>query len=618
MNDRQRNPAEPVNEEHGEDDAVIGVAFRWSLIVFGVVGAIASAFFFLQNLDGPAAEEKKTEVVEAQRREYAKVELPSLPMTDVTETSGLRFVHFNGKEGERLLPETMGGGGGFFDFDNDGDQDILLVNGDNWPWAVQRTEISSSLALFENDGTGKFLERTDDVGLSHLFYGMGCAFGDYDGDGWTDVFVTAVGSNYLFKNNKGVFTDVTDELGVAGGDSDWSCPAMFFDFDRDGRLDLLVGDYVEWSKEIDFQQNFTLVGLGRAYGQPAAFGGTFLHLYRNTGSGFEDVSESSGVQIRNPATNVPVAKSLAFSLLDANRDGWLDFIVANDTVQNFLFINNKDGTFDEQGTRAGLAYDNQGKATGAMGTDCGFYRNDDKLAIAVGNFANEPSSFFVMRGERLQFFDAAVATGLGPQTRLELTFGMFFADLDLDGRQDMVCTNGHLEEEISKVQPNQRYEQPAQIFWNAVGTGGTDWIPLDAAHVGEAFLEPIVGRGSAFADIDADGDLDLLVIVNGQPAKLFRNDQATGNHWLRLKLTAADGSQAIGATIRVYAEDQVMQRTITPTRSYLSQSELIATFGLGKSESIERCEIEWPNGQTQQIEIADVDTVIEVTQSLID
>jgi enediyne biosynthesis protein E4 len=610
------NEVDSGDEQDQQNDAVIGRALWASLGVLACVGLLIGAGIWAYVLTRPKPVEVVTTVAQATKREAVKVTLPKIPLVNIAEQAGIDFEHFTGKEGQRLLPETMGGGGGFLDYDNDGDQDILLVNGAPWSWAREVPEKMPTMHVYQNDGTGKFKDVTNDVGLAQTFYGMAPAFGDFDNDGWVDVYITAVGKNHLYRNKDGVFEDVTEAMGVGGNEEDWNCPALWFDYDRDGKLDLLVGKYVQWSREIDLKQGFTTTGVGRAYGQPTNFAGTFLQLFHNNGDRFEDVSEKSGVMIRNASTGVPSSKTLGLAMADPNHDGWPDVMVANDTVQNYLLINKQDGTFVDIGVQSGVALDRFGNATGAMGVDCAYYRNDDNLAIAVGNFANEPSSFYVSRGRTSQFFDAATATGFGPQTLLRLTFGMMFADMDLDGRQDLICTNGHLEEEIAKIQPTQQYEQSAQLFWNAGPKTPTELIELTEAEVGKEFLKPMVGRGSAFSDVDGDGDLDLLLLANGGKARLFRNDQATGNHWLRVKLTGKkDNRDAIGAEVTIRLGTQVLRRTVTPCRSYLSQSELPVTFGLGTADNVSEVEIKWQDGSIQKVPVTKVDQVLTVAQT---
>jgi hypothetical protein len=617
MTNRKNDRIEDPNDLP-QDDYVISVALRRSLAVIGMLAAVALVAWGVYSAGKPKPVEVVTQVQAPEIREVEKSVLPTIPLADITTQVGIDFRHHTGKEGERLLPETMGGGGGFFDFDNDGDQDILLINGSDWAWSSKVTSPKPTMKLYRNDDKGtKFVDVTKDVGLDQVFYGMGPAFGDFDGDGWVDLFVTAIGGNHLYRNEQGKFVDVTSQFRVGGGgENRWSCPAMWFDFDRDNDLDLLVGDYVVWSRELDLRNNFTLTGVGRAYGQPTNFGGSFLTLYRNDGKEFSDVSESANLQIRNAATQVPSGKSLALAPVDVNRDGWMDVMVANDTVANFLLLNQKDGTFKDIGVTAGVAFDRRGIATGAMGIDCGFLRNDDNMAIAIGNFANEPCSLYVSRGAKPQFFDSAALTGFGPQTLLRLTFGIFFADMDLDGRLDIVCSNGHLEEEISKVQPTEQYEQPPQVFWNAGTKAATELVELGRDQVGDAFLKPMVGRGACYADIDLDGDLDILLISNGGPPRLLRNEQSLGNHWLQVKLVGKSPNRdAIGAEVRVPLGDSLLRRQVAPTRSYLSQCELPVTFGLGKESKISKLEIVWPDGTLQTIDNPPIDQKMTIEQS---
>jgi hypothetical protein len=418
-----------------------------------------------------------------------------------------------------------------------------------------------------------------------------------------------VGKNVLFKNNEGKFTDVSESSGIAAEEAAWSSGAVWFDYDNDGKLDLFVCHYVLWSRELDLSLGFSLTGLGRAFGQPTSFTGTQSLLYHNEGEGkFKEVSKEMGIQVANPDTQVPVGKGLGVAAVDVNRDGWMDIVVANDTVQNFLFMNRDGKSFQESGIPMGVAFDRAGNSTGAMGLDCGFLRNDDSLAIAIGNFANEPSSLYISRGPDQPFFDAAMASGLGPQSRLSLTFGMFFADLDLDGRQDIVCSNGHLEEEINKVQSTQEYAQAPQYFWNAGSAGSSELVALKASEVGEAALKKMVGRAAAYGDLDGDGDVDIILVGNGGPARILRNDQQLNNNWLRLKLEGSGRSNrdAAGALVTVKAGGVTHRRCVTATRSYLSQSELAITFGLGKTSKVDEVTINWPDGQSETLSALEI------------
>jgi hypothetical protein len=473
------------------------------------------------------------------------------------------------------------------------------------------------MALYRNDGRGNFTDVTAGSGLDVPIYGMGMAIGDYDNDGLSDVFITAVRGNRLFRNEgAGKFRDVTATAGTGGAPDGWSTSAAFIDYNNDGRLDLFVCNYIQWSPEIDREVGYTLVGVGRAYGPPMNFQGAFPALYRNDGDGrFTDVSAESGIQVKNPATGVPVAKSLGVAPVDLDSDGWIDIVVANDTVQNFVFRNKGDGTFEERGALAGVAFDSYGNTRGAMGIDSARYRNDGALGIAIGNFSNEMTALYVSQPQAMSFADEAISEGVGPTSRLPLKFGMLFFDYDLDGWQDLLSTNGHLEEEISQVQASQKYRQPAQLFWNGWGAPRQAFVPVGPEHAGADLFKPIVGRGSAVADIDGDGDLDVVFTQVGGPPLLLRNDQETGHRWLRVQLIGQKANRdAIGAVVKLRIGDSTRQQQVMPARSYLSHSELPVTFGLGASEQVDAVEIRWPGGGSQTIEKPKLNTLLKVEQ----
>ena len=407
---------------------------------------------------------------------------------------------------------------------------------------------------------------------------------------------------------------------MAGADDAWSTGCTWLDYNRDGKLDLFVCNYVKWSRELDVSQGFTLTGNERAYGPPLSFEGTLCYLYRNDGEGkFTDVSEAAGIHVYNsqqPEKKIPAGKSLGVVPFDLDGDGWQDIVVANDTVQNFAFHNQKDGTFHEIGSQAGIAFGSDGSARGAMGIDIARPRNSPAVAVVIGNFANEPTSFFVSQGAgQLLFEDQSVSNGLGPQTRLELKFGVFFFDYDLDGRLDVLAANGHLEEEINKVVPSQHYKQPPQLFWNAGPEEATEFVKVPKDKVGEQFSNPIVGRSAAYADFDGDGDLDVVITQVGGPAHLFRNDQALGHHWLRVKLKGrGTNPEAQGAIVRLHTGGVVQERVVSPTHGYLSQSELTVTFGLGNSPEIDKLEILWPGGAKQELAAPKADQLLHISQ----
>ncbi len=599
-----------------ENDAVIGSAFRASLIALMLLGLPIIGLLVYLNLQQKEEEEVVVDVINPDVRS-AQQEVPKLTLTDVSALSGIDFQHESGRYGDKLLPETMGSGIAVLDYNGDGNQDLLCVNSSHWPWdTTEAAKQPSPCKLFAGDGKFGFKDVSAAAGLDFTTYGMGVAIGDYDNDGDADLFLSAVGANRLLRNDDGKYVDVTAQAGVAGTDDAWSTSCGFADYDNDGRLDLFVCNYVDWSKDKDLKQKFTLDGETRAYGPPKAFAGSFSFLYHNDGDGkFTDVSASAGIQVRNEDTDVPLGKAMGVAPVDFNHDGWLDFVVANDTVRNFLFQNNQDGTFTENGRPKGLAYDRNGSARGAMGIDTSTFRPNGTLAIGIGNFANEQSALYMASAKRPQFIDGAVATGLGPPTRQGLTFGFLFVDIDLDGRPDVVGSNGHLEEEIAKTQRTQQYAQSPQLFWNAGTDASSELVELGEDQVGKSFFAPVVGRGSAFGDFDNDGDQDLVISVSNGSPRLFRNDQAVGNHFVRVQLqgTAAN-RDAIGAKATLQIGATQLTKQLMPTRSYLSQSERVITFGVGQATGAGELTIQWPGGQESKHVVDSVDTTIKIVQ----
>ncbi|MGD8978128.1 MAG: CRTAC1 family protein, partial [Gammaproteobacteria bacterium] len=597
-----------------QDDAIIGIALRRSLLFIGVVATIGLTVFWWRGQSPDPAPVEARALTGPVAGSPAPT-LPQIPFTDITAAAGIDFRHDNGAAGERLLPETMGGGVAFFELDGDGRPDLLFVNSTAWPWSRESAGATTA-ALYRNLGDGRFEDLTAGSGVDVPFYGMGVATGDYDGDGRTDLFLTAVGHNRLLRNVDGRrFEDVTAAAGVAGDADSWSTSAAFFDYDRDGDLDLFVVNYVQWSRDLDFEVDYRLAGIGRAYGPPTNFPGSDPYLYRNDGDGsFTEVGARSGVQVHNPATGAPMGKGLAVLAEDLDLDGWTDLVVANDTVQNFLF-RNLGGRFQEQGTLAGLAFDNAGSATGAMGIDGGRYGDAGEYAVAIGNFANEMSSFYVDADRSMLFNDEAIVTGIGPASRSALTFGLFFFDADLDGRLDLLQSNGHVEDEINLVQPSQQHAQPAQLFWNCGGGCPRQFVPLPAAATGD-LARPMVGRGASYADIDGDGDQDVVLTQIGGPPRLLRNDQDSDHHWLRVRLLGQPTNpHAISARVRLEAGGSTQERQVSAARSYLSQTELTLTFGLGEAGMVDRLEIVWPDGERQVLEDIIADQELEVSRA---
>ncbi len=594
-------------------ESLIRRAFGWSLA--GILVLLGAGVLIYQGMrPGEAPEVIREAAVRLPETGTPLMEPvpPAVRFTDITRQAGIDFVHVNGAYGERLMPETIGSGAAFIDYDNDGDQDLFLVNSDYWaghapPGARPRQ------ALYRNDGQGRFHDVTGESGLGVTSYGMGVAVGDYDNDGWTDLYLTSVGRNRLFHNRQGRFEEVTDSAGVAGGDREWSSSAAFIDYDNDGDLDLFVGNYVRWSREIDLEIDFRLTGLGRAYGAPDHFVGTHSRLYRNEGHGrFTDVSGPAGIQVSDPVSGLPVGKALGVAPADYDRDGWIDLFVANDTTRNFLFHNLGNGRFEEIGMFEGVAFDRDGKATSGMGIDTGWYRNDTDLAVMVGNFANEMSALYVTAGGETPFADEALLEGLGPPSRLALTFAVLFLDYDLDGRSDLLQANGHLEHEINRVQPGQHYAQPPQLLWNC-GEACRQRFLL-ARETGDLGT-PLVGRSAVTADIDGDGDLDILITQNGRRPALYRNDQALGHHWLRLRLEGRSANRsAIGALVELTAGGVTQRRQLVPARGFLGQVELPLTFGLGTADRVDELLIHWPGGGRQRVPVAAVDRLLTVRQ----
>jgi hypothetical protein len=588
--------------EHGAGGGLI----RWSILALVVLVFVVGEVFSCGRKPGTVAPATGPK---------SAAQPPQVTFTDVTAAAGITFVHNNGAYGEKLLPETMGGGVAFFDYDGDALADLLFVNSTYWPGQTPAGKSPTTSALYHNEGGGKFRDVTAGSGLDVPLYGMAVACGDYDNDGRVDVLIATVGGCKLFRNEGGgKFHDVTAAAGVGGAASDWATSAAFVDYDNDGDLDLFVCNYIRWSPQMNREVGYSMPGIGPAYGPPTSFVGAFCALYRNEGGGrFADVSEKAGVRVAS-AAGVPVGKSLAVSPVDLDGDGYVDLVVANDTAQNFVFHNQKDGTFKEIGVTSGVAFDSFGNTRGAMGIDAARFRNDSAIGIGIGNFANEMTALYVSSAvDPLLFNDEASTRGIGMPSQPLLKFGLFFFDYDLDGWQDVLTVNGHLEEQIGKVQAGQAYRQPAQLFWNR----GGEFLPVEKSHAGADLFKPIVGRGSAYADIDNDGDLDVVLTQVAGPPVLLRNDQKLGHHWVRVKLAGSDAAMVnrdgIGAVVKVVAGGVTQYRMVVAAKSYLSQSELPATFGIGKADKVDLVEVTWPGGKVQKVESVGVDRVIAVT-----
>ena len=517
---------------------------------------------------------------------------------DVTAQAGIHFSHNNGAFGKKWLPETMGPGTAFIDYDNDGYPDILLVNGEDWPG---HAKAASTLKLYHNNHDGTFTDVTHKAGLAVSMFGMGVAVGDFDNDGYDDLFITAVGQSHLFHNNgNGTFTDVTKTAGM-WGPSEFSTSAAWVDYDRDGKLDLVVANYVQWSQQGDLY--CSLDGAHKSYCTPESYKGTSLRVWHNLGGGkFEDATQKSGL-------GDPTSKSLGIAVLDVNGDGWPDLLVANDTQPNKLYLNKQNGTFEEKAVSAGVAFSEDGVARAGMGVDAADYDRSGHPSLIITNFANQMLSLYHNEGNGL-FVDEAPSSEVGRNTIVTLGFGCFFFDYDNDGWPDIFVADGHIENEIERVQKRVSYAEPPHLFRNL---GGGKFQEV-TQQVGAAFASPKVARGAAYGDFNNDGALDILITTNGGRAWLFENEGGT-NHSLRLKLQGTKSNRdGIGAVVRVQSGKDKQWQMLRSGSSYLSQSELVLTFGLGSQTRVDAIEVQWPSGQVDKLPGVTADQTVTVQE----
>ncbi|MGH9368689.1 MAG: CRTAC1 family protein [Thermoanaerobaculia bacterium] len=515
---------------------------------------------------------------------------PSIRFEEKAAAMGIDFAHVTGARGDKWMPETMGGGVAVLDWDGDARPDLLFVSGAYWAGDPRQKTQESSLALYHNEGNGpdglpRFRDATREAGLERVFYGMGASVADYDNDGRDDVYVTALGRNYLFRNRGGRFEEVAAKAGLA--DSGWGTSSAWLDCDRDGNLDLFVCRYVDWTPAKDLF--CTLDGKTKSYCTPERYPGTPSHLYRNLGNGrFENVTKKTGVENANQ-------KALGVAPYDYDGDGWTDFLVANDTAPNNLYRNRGDGTFEDVGVEAGVAVDEAGRSRGAMGVAWGDTKNGRGATLAIGNFSNELKSLYWTDAGEV-FLDESPKSGVGPSSLLALTFGLFFFDADLDGRVDLLLANGHVEPTVQQVQKDVTYEQAPILYWNA----GDDRFL--AAQAGDLDA-PLVARGASYADLDGDGDLDVVLVASGGPARVYLNRTDRPDRSVRLHLTGSGKSNrdAVGARVTASIGKQTLTEEVAGGQSYLSAPEKTLTFGLGEAARIDRLEIRWPDGRTQTL-----------------
>ena len=519
---------------------------------------------------------------------------------DITERSGLRFTHNNGAFGSKYMPETFGSGVIWLDIDGDSHQDLLLVNSTSWN---ERAEPATPAALYRNRGDGTFVDVTRGSGLETPLYGIGGTAADFDNDGAIDLYLTALGSNRLFKGRgDGTFVDVTSDAGV--GDPGFSTSAAWLDYDRDGHLDLFVANYVEWSQETDLF--CSLVGDTKSYCTPESYQGQSPTLYRNRGDHtFEDVTAAAGLRI-------PSSKGLGVAMLDVDGDSWLDLFVANDTQPNQLFRNRGDGTFEDIGVLAGVAFSETGVARAGMGVDAADYDASGRPSVVIGNFATEMLGLYHNEGGGL-FIDEAPRSEIGRATLSTLTFGCFFFDVDLDGWPDIFAANGHVADDVERVQTRVTYAQRPQLFRN-LGTGRFEEVEPDD---GDALLTPVIGRGAGYADADGDGDLDVVITANGGQARLLENITEHENNLIRIRAVGVMSNRdGIGARVEVTAGDQMHWQLVKTGSSYASQSELPLTFGLGPSTSVSSIRVVWPSGQVDSITDVEANQAITLEEGI--
>jgi hypothetical protein len=522
----------------------------------------------------------------------------TIQFRDITAQAGIHFTHNNAAFGKKWLPETLGAGAAFIDYDNDGYPDILLVNGEDWPG---HAKTRSTLKLYHNNHDGTFTDVTQRAGLAVSMFGMGVAVGDYDNDGYDDLFITALGQSRLFHNNgNGTFTDVTKSAGL-WGPNELSTSAAWVDYDRDGKLDLMVANYVQWSPQTDIY--CTLDGAHKSYCTPESYKGASARVWHNLGGGkFEDATAKSGLFDST-------SKSLGVAILDYNNDGWPDILLANDTQPNKLYLNKQNGTFEEKAVAAGVAFSEDGVARAGMGVDAADYDRSGRPSLIITNFANQMLSLYHNEGNGL-FVDEAPRSEVGRNTLVTLGFGCFFFDYDNDGWPDIFIADGHIENEIERVQKRVSYAEPPHLFRN-LGSGKFQEV---TAQMGAAFSSPKVARGAAYADIDNDGALDMLITTNGGRAWLFHNEGST-NHSLRLKLVGTKSNRdGIGAVVRLTSSGEKQWQMLRSGSSYLSQSELVLTFGLGNATKADAIEIQWPSGQVDKLSGISADQTIIVQE----
>jgi len=523
---------------------------------------------------------------------------PAVSFQEVpSATSGITWVHNNAHSPEHYLPETVGAGCAFLDYDNDGWMDIYLVNSGACDFYSPSAPLKN--ALYHNNHDGTFTDVTDKAGVAGGRFGMGVAVGDYDGDGWPDLYVTDYGRNILYHNNKdGTFSDVTEKAGVAA--QGWSTCAVWFDYDNDGKLDLFVSSFVFFDKSQNMYCTDEATSR-RYYCVPRLFKPMPSHLFHNNGDGtFTDVSKESGIAAYP-------GKSFGAVATDVNNDGLMDLFIANDTMPNFLFINKGTGKFEEQGLAAGVAYSDSGKPRSGMGVDAADYDGDGWQDLFVANIDQEFFSLYHNQHD-LTFTDEPGE--IGPATQLLSGWGLKFFDYNNDGFPDLLLVNGHPDDFIEMRVSRVKYKEPALLFENT-GKG----FKNVSSTSGAVFAKSFSGRGLAVGDFDNDGDLDVLISNNGEAPVLLRNDGGNRNNWLGLQLVATRSNPAAAGAIIAWEAGGLKRRRLkTAGGSYLSSSDPREVLGLGSASRIDSVEIRWPSGKVDKLTNLPINTYVRVVE----
>ncbi len=605
-------------EEHSDDDRWIGRGLMGSAVVALICLSVAWPLSrrWATPLKPTVTSAATLPTYPATTVPAPRDDVPPLPFVDITASSGLEFVHDSGATAMRRLPETMGGGSLAFDFDLDGDQDLLLIH------SAVSPEGRSSLVLYANQGAGTFRDVTASTGLQAQLVGMGAVAADADEDGWPDLLVYGVGTPRLWRNQGGWFERIPTERFPPTTDERWSLAADWLDYDRDGDLDVFLGGYLDWSPELDDQLDCRWNGVDPSYCDPDLFAGVQPRLYHNEGDGtWRDVSMETGVEVRHPDTGQAVPKITAAVSTDLNADGWPDLLAACDGSRSLVYLNDQSGRFEEVGIPWGLAYDRNGGAVRTLGLDAGWLPlgvgripRDTAPLIAMGRTGNVPNAMWLRPSPAEPWTDLAWSVGIGRPSRLVCTWGVRFVDLDLDGRPDLVTANGQLQPGLEVLQTSQTREQPPQIYR---GRSEQPWSYdlLTERETGAAAQAPLAARGVNATDFDGDGDVDLLFTTNGGPPRLLRNDQSYGHHQLRIDPRGRHGARdPRGVSVTLPDVSPTLHAGLQPVGGYLTQHGGTQQLGLGMISTVPRLLIHWPDGTTQEVLNPPLDRVLTIVQ----